>query len=425
MASQADGNRGNRRGGYGGQLNKRLPIVIGLVSLFAAISWAVQAAVLRIVIIGDSTVKTYTDTDPLKGWGQEIIRFFVNGSVTVTNFSEGGRSSRSFIEDGHWATALASLEAGNYLLIQFGHNDRDTKPERYTDTAGYRKYLTQYVKESRAKGAIPVLVSPMNMNTWNGETLREVFNEGANDYHAAMLRVVEAEKVPFIDLEKKTAALYRSLGQSYLAKFLFHAGESTHFVEMGALMNAHFIAEGIKELAQDPEVGKLAAVLAPQYPVTVNSNKAGAGMITVSGTYPEGAPITLNVIPNSGQTFQRWQDATGQSLTTQTQYQFTMGAGPAAYYAMFAGGSTGSLAPRVFAGVRPVSMLLATSGRLTVEAREPMLSLRLTDLAGKTLALYFPNNRRMELTVPAAKEARAVKVTTKNGAYSETIRPIE
>lgn len=425
MASHATMERGDRRSGYGRQLKRRLPVVIGLVSLFAAISWAVQTAVLRIVIIGDSTVKTYSDSDPLKGWGQEIIHFFAKGSVTVANYSEGGRSSRSFIEDGHWATALASLDAGNYLLIQFGHNDRDTKPERHTDTAGYRKYLTQYVKESRAKGAIPILVTPMNMNAWNGGTLREVFNEGANDYHAALMRVVEAEKVPYIDLEKKTAALYRSLGQSYLAKFLFHAGESTHFVEMGALMNARFIAEGIKELAQDPEVGKLAAVLAPQYPVTVTSNKAGAGMITVSGTYPEGAPITLDVIPNSGQTFQRWQDATGKSLTTQTQYQFTMVAGPAAYYAMFAGGSTVGLGPRVFTGDGSVSMHWAARGRLMVEASESMISVRLTDLAGKTLALYFPNKQRTELTVPAVKEARVVKVTTKNGVYSEMLRPVE
>ena len=268
-------------------------------------------------------------------------RGFLNkNSVTIINKSIGGRSSRSFIEDGHWASTLAILQKGDFLFIQFGHNDRSTVPERHADTAQYRKYLTQYVNESRAKGAIPILVSPMNMNAWNGTTMREVFNEGVNDYHAAMLRVVNAEKVPFIDLEKKTAEVFRRLGQKYLAAFIFNPGEGTHFQEMGALLNARLVTEGIKELEADTDVGKLAAALAPQYMVSVASNKTGAGMITESGNYPQGAPLTVKTIPNPGEKFQRWQDGTGKSLTTDTLYRFTMGAADASYTAMYQGGTT-------------------------------------------------------------------------------------
>lgn len=116
----------------------------------------------------------------------------------------------------------------------------------------------------------------MNMNTWYGTTLREVFNEGASDYHAAMLRVVNASNVPFVDLEKKTVKNFQSLGQAYLAAFIFNPGEGTHFQEMGALLNARCVAEGIKELSADADVGKQAAVLAPQYQVSVTPNKTGA-----------------------------------------------------------------------------------------------------------------------------------------------------
>ena len=115
------------------------------------------------------------------------------------------------------------LKSGDFVLIQFGHNDRDTKPERYADTTTYKSYLRLYVNESRAKGAIPVFVSPMNMNTWNGTALREVFTEcdrGA-DYRGAMINVANELNVPFIDLEKKSAAFMKSVGQSYCTNYHF------------------------------------------------------------------------------------------------------------------------------------------------------------------------------------------------------------
>ncbi|MBN1309741.1 MAG: rhamnogalacturonan acetylesterase [Chitinispirillaceae bacterium] len=399
--------------------------VVAVVAFFTAIVWAARSTALRIVIIGDSTVQTYGASDPLRGWGQELPYFFNKNTVTVINKSIGGRSSRSFIEDGHWASTLSILQKGDFLFIQFGHNDRSTVTERHADTAQYRKYLTQYVTESRAKGAIPVLVSPMNMNAWNGTTLREVFNEGVNDYHAAMLRVVNASKVPFIDLEKKTAEIFRRLGQRYLAIFIFNPGEGTHFQEMGALLNARLVAEGIKELEADAGVGKLAAALAPQYMVTIASNKSGAGMITESGTYPQGASLIVKTVPNTGEKFQHWQNGSGTSLTTDTSYHFTMGAAEASYTAMYQSGTTMLSEDAGTAVSRrkcAVTFRRSTEGMIVVRSEEPIFSVRVCDIAGRNIPFKRLDDRRVAFTEKEINGARVIAIETPSGSFTRRVR---
>lgn len=399
---------------------------IMLVSFLGVVGWAAQSTMLRIVIIGDSTVQTYEAANPLRGWGQELPLFFNKSAVTIINKSIGGRSSRSFIEDGHWASTLAILQKGDFLFIQFGHNDRSTVTERHADTAQYRKYLTQYVNESRAKGAIPVLVSPMNMNAWNGTTLREVFNEGANDYRAAMLRVVNASKVPFIDLEKKTAKIFQSMGQEYLAAFIFNTGEGTHFQEMGALLNARLVAEGVRELATDADVGKLAAELVPQKQVTVVSNKPAAGMITASGSYPEGALLTIKTVPKTGEKFQRWQDASGKSLATDTAYHCTMGTVDVSFTAVYQGGTTpvtrgadGSSHHRY-----PVPKITCVAGMIVVESAEPILSVRVNNLDGREIISKRFDDRSVKIDGVEAAGVRIVTIKTASGQFTDRLRPI-
>jgi lysophospholipase L1-like esterase len=323
-------------------------------------AFAPARAPLRLFIIGDSTVSDYPDRQaPMTGWGQVIGLFFESGSVTVMNRAIGGRSSRSFIEEGRWTSVRNELGQGDYLLIQFGHNDRDTRPERHADTSQYRRYLTQYVDEARAKGAVPVLVSPMCMNAWNGSTLRRVFTEGANDYRAAMLRVADARKVPFVDLEKKSADLFQSLGRDYISRFLFMSlqrgeypnypnglSDGTHFQEMGALEMARLVTEGIRELAEDTSMQDLAGRLGPLVPLTVTSDKPDAGQVTRSGSYPPKAPITLKAIPKSGETFLGWAAAGARPASTAARTVFAMPDAPASWRASFRGGTT-SLAPAV------------------------------------------------------------------------------
>lgn len=295
---------------------------------------------LRITIIGDSTVCNYAASKyPQTGWGQVLGLFFNNGSVTINNRAIGGRSTRSFYQEGRWAEILPNLQKGEYVFIQFGHNDRDfNKSERYTDTTAFKEYLRKYVKESRQKGAIPVLISPMNMNAWNGATVREVFREGANNYRGAMINVADELTVPFIDLEKRSVAMQKRVGQNYSAKFIYlglDAGEypnfasgvsdGTHFQEMGANFMAKFVCEGINELKSDPDMTKLAALLKPLYKVTVLKDKAIKGMVTESGnTFPEGVSITLKIKPGSGDKFNGWFDQSGKKVAATARYTFTM-----------------------------------------------------------------------------------------------------
>jgi lysophospholipase L1-like esterase len=379
--------------------SKTFFLVIAIISVLAAVTWAaVQSAGLRIIVIGDSTASTYADTNPLRGWGQELVLFFKNGAVTVLNKAIGGRSSRSFIEDGHWTSTLAVMQKGDYLLISFGTNDRGMVTERHTDTAGFRKYLTQYVTESRAKGAIPILVSTVNQNSWSGSTFTEGFNVGVNDYHGAMLRVVTALTVPFIDLEKKTATLFSANGQSYNANFLFDGG-TTHFHEMGAINVAKLVAQGIGELSTNADVAPLAAALAPLSMLTVKSNKTNAGMITKSDTYPESAPITLQVMPNSGETFQQWEDASGKSVSAQTSYKFTMGAAAVTYIAAFKGGTTSVSFARAPATLWSPSVTLSDNGLLSITAHERILSARVSDPSGRCILHCEPNGRHAALDI--------------------------
>lgn len=374
-------------------------ILVTIIALAIATWAAVQTAALRVVIIGDSTAYTYTAADSLRGWGQELGFFFNKGAVTVINKSLGGRSSRSFIEDGHWASTKAILQKGDILLISFGTNDRGTVAERHADTAQFRQYLSQYVSESRALGAIPVLISTVNQNSWSGTTFTEGFNTGANDYHGAMLRVVNALSVPFIDLEKKSAELFKSLGESYLANFIFIAG-NTHFQEMGAVAMAKLVAQGIKELAADSDVGKLSAAVAPQYMMTVTSNKTGAGTITASGTYPQNAPITLKVMPGSGQTFQQWLDANGKSLSTQKLYTFAMGAAASSFSAAFKGGTTSILCVEAPAAVpQTPSMTLSDNGMISLLSQNKIIQVRITDISGKRMLQFEPNRNRAALDI--------------------------
>ncbi len=380
-------------------------LLLCLVTLIVA-----QTASYTIHIIGDSTVCNYAENKyPWAGWGQVFGLFFKSGTVTINNAAIGGRSTKSFYVEGRWTTLLGEIKNGDFVLIQFGHNDRDyTKDERYADTTLYKSYLKKYVTESRAKGAIPVFVTPMNMNTWNGTTLREVFTEkekGA-DYRGAMINVANELKVPLIDLEKKSAAFMKTVGQAYCTSFQFMGldpgeypnypdgyADGTHFQEMGALVNARLVADGIKELSSHTDVGKLAAVLAPLYQVTVQTNKANTGLVTVSGSFPAGATVTVRVKPNSSETFQNWADATGKSIATSKLHSFKMGTTPVTYNAMFKGG--GAVAVRGDVSVMKKNIVAAhiavNNSILLIAASERILSIDLYAINGKHILTVTPD----------------------------------
>jgi len=326
---------------------------VGFAGLaLATLALARSQATQRIVIIGDSTVCNYpTSKYPWAGWGQELALFFKTGTVTVLNNAVGGRSSKSFVTLGQWATTLAALQSGDILMIQFGHNDRTfSDTTRYADTATYRQYLTKYVVEARAKGVHPVFVTPMNMNTWSSAGGRRVFTEGANDYRGAMIRAGAYLKVPVLDLELKSKTLMDSCTSAYLAKFNFMGLDSaeypnyptgyadgTHFQETGALANARMVTEEIARQPNDSILKLLAPLLAPTYAVVVKSTLASGDTITRSTRLPAGATVTVKVKPAKGKTFKHWLDEKGAIRTTEKRLTYVQDAADHSFLAVYQG----------------------------------------------------------------------------------------
>ena len=310
-------------------------------------------AIFKIYLIGDSTVMSYKASDyPQTGWGQVLGSFFNAGNVTIANHAIGGRSSRTFYTEGRWTTVKNLLNKGDYVFIQFGHNDRDTKPERFTSVADYKTYLTTYCKDAKAEGAIPVLVSPMVMNAWSGTTMRNVFAENGNNYRGAMAEVATTLNVAFIDLNMKSWNEYKLNNATYNSRFFykgFVAGEypnfpsgitdNTHFQEMGSISHCRMIVEGIKELSNRTDMANLASSLKVLYTLTTQVVPSGsADMTTKTSTYPQGLTVTLKTIPKSGKTFQSWVSATSNKISSTTLTTIISGNASAQYFAQYQGG---------------------------------------------------------------------------------------
>lgn len=217
-----------------------------------------------IYIIGDSTVRN--TNRPQCGWGEMIAEFFDSTQININNHAMAGRSTRTFIKEKRWEKVLATLTKGDYVLMQFGHNE-GSKPD--TSRAGYRGvirgagddsvtltwndgtveivhsygwYLRKFIREAKAKGATPVVCSMIPRNQWaEGKVKR-----ANNDFGKWAKEVAESEGVFFIDLNTITADKYDVLGPDEVKK-LFH-GDHTHTNVDGATINAVSVVEGIRNL---------------------------------------------------------------------------------------------------------------------------------------------------------------------------------
>lgn len=213
---------------------------------------------ITIFIAGDSTASTYPENRaPRAGWGQVFGQFF-NEPVRVQNAAVSGRSSKSFIDEGLLNGIWDQIQPGDYLFIQFGHNDeKNEDPLRYTDPATtFRTYLTQYIEGARRKGATPILLTPVNRRKFDAGTL--VLTHGA--YVPAIIELASELQVPLIDMCAKSQVLFEQLGEEG-AKTVFlwlqpgdspnyPQGESdnTHFSVTGAYAIAKLVVQGIREL---------------------------------------------------------------------------------------------------------------------------------------------------------------------------------
>lgn len=165
---------------------------------------------VHIFMIGDSTMANKSaNAEPERGWGQMLPQFFTS-DVKICNHAQNGRSSKSFIDEGRWKVVFDSLEKGDYVIIQFGHNDEKPDSDRHTDPrTSYKANLIKFISEARAKGAIPILCTSIVRRNFdaNGK-----LTDTHGDYPVAAREVALEQDVPLLDLQKKTEELISGLG---------------------------------------------------------------------------------------------------------------------------------------------------------------------------------------------------------------------
>ncbi|RYY99298.1 MAG: rhamnogalacturonan acetylesterase [Chitinophagaceae bacterium] len=203
----------------------------------------------RVYLIGDSTcankeVRAYPET----GWGMPFAYLF-DSTVEVDNRARNGRSTRTFISEGLWQPVADALQEGDYVFIQFGHNDGSKeKTDRYTTPEQYTANLRRFVAETRGKGGIPVLLTPVS---------RRKFDSAGNamethaEYAPLVRNVARDLGVPLIDADEKTKALYQQFGPE-TSKLLFlqlEKGEHPNYPD-GKTDNTHFSELGARKVAQ-------------------------------------------------------------------------------------------------------------------------------------------------------------------------------
>ncbi|WP_370875159.1 rhamnogalacturonan acetylesterase [Metabacillus malikii] len=211
-----------------------------------------------IYLAGDSTVENIsTDRQTTQqGWGQQLPTFFKE-DIKIINKAMGGRSTKSFINEGRLLDIIESIQKNDYLFIQFGHNDQKLEdPSRGTEPwSTYQMYLTLFIEAAREKGATPILVTPVNRRSFeNGKLINSL-----GDYPKAMRELAANLHVPLIDLFEKSRTLYEILGEENTKQlFIWYEQQhndtppdNTHFGEHGAKIIAELVIDGILELELD------------------------------------------------------------------------------------------------------------------------------------------------------------------------------
>lgn len=201
--------------------------------------------------IGDSTMANKKDPthNPEHGWAQ-VLQSFFKEDIVVVNKAVNGRSTKSFINEKRWDSIYKKLKKGDYVLIEFGHNDAKIEDSaRYTNPhTAYRYNLIRFVKESREKGAIPILLTSIARRNFNE---KGVLVPTHGDYPLETRLVAQEFKVPFIDMEYQTEILEQSYGpeKSKTLHLHFKAGE-TPFYDKDKADDTHLSLKGASEIAK-------------------------------------------------------------------------------------------------------------------------------------------------------------------------------
>lgn len=235
---------------------KKLFLLAGVILLFSFV--LPEKKKIKIFLAGDSTcaikeTKAYPET----GWGMPFV-YFWDSSVTVVNRAKNGRSTKTFISEGLWKSIMDEAKEGDYVIIQFGHNDESKdKGERYAAPDTFKMNLTKFIKETREKKATPILFTPVSRRKFDKEGNAI---ETHKEYSALVKEVAKEQNTLFIDLDELSRALYQQFGveNSKLLFLQLKPGEhpnypdgkedNTHFNELGARLIAQLVLKELTNL---------------------------------------------------------------------------------------------------------------------------------------------------------------------------------
>lgn len=204
----------------------------------------------RLHLVGDSTMADKTNLAyPERGWGM-LLRHFMLPQLTIINHAANGRSTLRFLNEGRWQLLISDVSAGDYVLIQFGHNDqKKDDPARYAPADGlYQELLSRFIQELRAKGAIPLLATSICRRTFTSQGLLE---NNLQDYADAMRVVAKHSNTPLFDLQQLSCADLQQLGPERSQAYFIQvpAGLYAQFPD-GKIDNTHLSTQGATWIAQ-------------------------------------------------------------------------------------------------------------------------------------------------------------------------------
>jgi DNA sulfur modification protein DndE len=244
---------------------RKLSIILSAIAVLALLM-ATKPKPVKIFMAGDSTMADKPISDnPERGWGMLLPSYF-NDNVIVENHARNGRSTRSFIREGRWDTLISRVSTGDYVIIQFGHNDEKVTADRGTTLYDFKANLKKFVQDVRAKGATPIICTPIERRKFddNGK-----FVEQHGDYPEQVRKLAKEEHVAFIDLHISTRALIESKGVEESKKIFLHIApglyklapqgrdDDTHMSVDGAMSVAKLFVDGIKSLEIKPLMDNL------------------------------------------------------------------------------------------------------------------------------------------------------------------------
>lgn len=254
-----------------------LTLLLG--GFFPTATWAQTNSRPKLFLIGDSTVRNGSGkgADSMWGWGSLVDNHFDAAKITVVNRAIGGRSSRTFLTEGRWDEVLKEIKSGDFVMMQFGHNDgggltgnrgrgslkgNGEETQTITNSAGkvevvhtYGWYLRQYIAGAKEKGATSIVVSQIPRNIWkNSKVGRESSGYGKFAKEAAA-----QGGAAFLNLNELVASRYEQIGEPVVREMFFKPTDHTHTTLAGAKLNAAMVAEGVRELKDS----QLAAYLLP------------------------------------------------------------------------------------------------------------------------------------------------------------------